>query len=160
MPLSQHHVTIEHIPAAKCCLTLFGTHVRCWLHLCMLGSGFSRNQARWLLVAIDDGQNCNCSQTAFSWSARRLLKGFVSQMPPQLISTAFHGTHDVPAPLCIKTDLELHAAGMQFGQLFRICRENFIVSNDMALRSHLNEFKDHQLLYTECASLSAPLTHV
>ncbi|KAK9844814.1 hypothetical protein WJX74_007129 [Apatococcus lobatus] len=39
--------------------------------------------------------------------------------------------------------------GMQFGQLFRICRENFIVSNDMALRSHLNEFKDHQLLYTE-----------
>ncbi|KAK9852112.1 hypothetical protein WJX84_009660 [Apatococcus fuscideae] len=39
--------------------------------------------------------------------------------------------------------------GMQFSQLFRICRENFIVSNDMALRSHLNEFRDHQLLQTE-----------
>jgi len=38
---------------------------------------------------------------------------------------------------------------MQFSQLFRICRENFIVSNDMALRSHLNEFRDHQLLQTE-----------
>ena len=56
------------------------------------------------------------------------------------------------APLTCNTHWSW-AAGMQFGQLFRICRENFIVSNDMALRSHLNEFKDHQLLYTEYAPL-------
>ncbi|KAK9802787.1 hypothetical protein WJX73_004528 [Symbiochloris irregularis] len=38
------------------------------------------------------------------------------------------------------------SGGMTFQALFRQCRERFLVANEMALRSHLSEFKDHRLL--------------
>ena len=39
-------------------------------------------------------------------------------------------------------------AGMTFSQLFRMSRERLLVANDAALRGHLTEFKDHDLLQT------------
>ena len=39
-------------------------------------------------------------------------------------------------------------AGMTFSQLYRMSRERLLVANDAALRSHLTEFKDHDLLQT------------
>jgi hypothetical protein len=44
-------------------------------------------------------------------------------------------------------------AGMTFVHLFRMSRERLLVANDTALRSHLTEFKDHDLLQTRCCSL-------
>ena len=38
--------------------------------------------------------------------------------------------------------------GLSFPRLFKICREQFLVSSEMTLRSHLTEFKDHQLVQT------------
>ncbi|KAK9814620.1 hypothetical protein WJX72_008800 [[Myrmecia] bisecta] len=37
-------------------------------------------------------------------------------------------------------------AGISFPRLYKMCREKFLVSNEMTLRSHLTEFKDHDLL--------------
>lgn len=37
-------------------------------------------------------------------------------------------------------------AGLSFHRLFKVCREKFLVSSEMTLRSHLTEFKDHQLI--------------
>ena len=42
--------------------------------------------------------------------------------------------------------LAITAGGMTFQALFRQCRERFLVANEIALRSHLSEFKDHRLL--------------
>ena len=36
--------------------------------------------------------------------------------------------------------------GMAFGNLFTICREQLILSNEITLRSHLEEFIDHDLV--------------
>ena len=36
--------------------------------------------------------------------------------------------------------------GMGFQRLFKMCREQFLVSSEMTLRSHVTEFKDHQLV--------------
>lgn len=44
-------------------------------------------------------------------------------------------------------------AGMTFAQLFRMTRERLLVANDAALRGHLTEFKDHDLLQTRSDSL-------
>lgn len=38
--------------------------------------------------------------------------------------------------------------GLSFQRLFKTCREQFLVSSEMTLRSHLTEFKDHQLVHT------------
>ena len=35
-------------------------------------------------------------------------------------------------------------------KLFQMCRERFLVSNEMLLKSFLVEFKDHELLTTKC----------
>ena len=42
----------------------------------------------------------------------------------------------------------LGPAGMVFSHLFRRCREKFLVQNEVALRSHLTEFRDHCLVNT------------
>lgn len=39
---------------------------------------------------------------------------------------------------------------MTFAQLFRMSRERLLVANDTALKGHLIEFKDHDLLQTRC----------
>jgi origin recognition complex subunit 2 len=39
--------------------------------------------------------------------------------------------------------------GITFARLFQRCRERFLVSNDMLLRSFLTEFRDHELLQTK-----------
>ena len=41
---------------------------------------------------------------------------------------------------------------MTFAQLFRMSRERLLVANDAALRGHLTEFKDHDLLQTRSNS--------
>ena len=46
----------------------------------------------------------------------------------------------------------IHCAGMTFGQLYRVSREQLLVANDTALRAHLTEFKDHDLLQTRCGA--------
>merc|ERR1719243_565963 len=38
-----------------------------------------------------------------------------------------------------------HPAGLPFSALFTICREQLILSNEITLRSHLEEFIDHDL---------------
>ncbi len=40
-------------------------------------------------------------------------------------------------------------AGIAFPRLFQRCRERFLVSNEMLLRSFLTEFRDHELLQTK-----------
>ena len=37
---------------------------------------------------------------------------------------------------------------MTFAQLYRMSRERLLVANDAALRAHLTEFRDHDLLQT------------
>ena len=39
-------------------------------------------------------------------------------------------------------------AGVSFQRLFAVCRERFLVSNEMLLKSFLTEFRDHDLLAT------------
>jgi origin recognition complex subunit 2 len=39
--------------------------------------------------------------------------------------------------------------GAPFGALFRRCRDRFLVSNEMLLKSFLQEFKDHDLVATK-----------
>ena len=46
------------------------------------------------------------------------------------------------------------AAGMTVHELYKLCRERFLVSNELALRSHLNEFRDHQLVQMRCSWLT------
>jgi hypothetical protein len=41
------------------------------------------------------------------------------------------------------------AAGLEFSHLYRLCRERFLVGNEMALRSHLTEFSDHRMIATK-----------
>ena len=43
-------------------------------------------------------------------------------------------------------------AGMTVHDLFKACREQLLVANELALRSHLNEFRDHQLVQTRLLS--------
>lgn len=40
---------------------------------------------------------------------------------------------------------------MTFAQLYRMSRERLLVAGDAALRAHLTEFKDHDLLQTRCS---------
>ena len=40
---------------------------------------------------------------------------------------------------------------MTFTQLYRLSRERLLVAGDAALRAHLTEFKDHDLLQTRCS---------
>lgn len=42
--------------------------------------------------------------------------------------------------------------GLNYEHLFRLCRERFLVSSDATLRSHLTEFKDHDLIKTRKGS--------
>ncbi|KAK9845335.1 hypothetical protein WJX81_003690 [Elliptochloris bilobata] len=41
--------------------------------------------------------------------------------------------------------------GIAFPHLFRLCRERFLVGNELGLRAHLTEFRDHELLQTRRA---------
>ena len=44
------------------------------------------------------------------------------------------------------------AGGISFQMLFAVCREKFIVSNEMLLRTFLTEFRDHDLLQSKRTS--------
>ena len=46
-------------------------------------------------------------------------------------------------------------AGIAFPHLFRLCRERFLVGNELGLRAHLTEFRDHELLQTRCVAQAA-----
>ena len=50
---------------------------------------------------------------------------------------------------------EVLGAGMTFPHMYRKCREQFLVTNEVALRSHLTEFRDHQLVVTRCVRFAA-----
>lgn len=39
--------------------------------------------------------------------------------------------------------------GFPLPELFRLCRERFLLSSELTLKSHLNEFRDHQLVATK-----------
>lgn len=38
--------------------------------------------------------------------------------------------------------------GLAFGDLYRMCREAFLVNSDLTLRTQLTEYRDHKLLNT------------
>ncbi len=40
--------------------------------------------------------------------------------------------------------------GVDFHRLFKLCRDQFLVSVEANLKAHLTEFRDHQLLQTRC----------
>lgn len=42
--------------------------------------------------------------------------------------------------------------GLSFKLLFRMCRERFLLTSEAALKSHITEFTDHQLLATRRSS--------
>jgi origin recognition complex subunit 2 len=54
----------------------------------------------------------------------------------------------VEALLADLLDDETEIEGLSYEHLFRLCRERFLVSSDATLRSHLTEFKDHNLIKT------------
>lgn len=41
---------------------------------------------------------------------------------------------------------ETSYAGLPFSELYRLCRENFLVNSDVTLRAQLTEFRDHKLV--------------
>ena len=45
--------------------------------------------------------------------------------------------------MCVRTCV---LSGLAFPDLYRKCREAFLVNSDLTLRSQLTEFKDHKLL--------------
>ena len=49
----------------------------------------------------------------------------------------------------------LVGAGLTHAGLLRLCQDKFLVSNDVTLRSHLTEFRDHELLQTRWACSSS-----
>ncbi|KAL4449034.1 hypothetical protein ABPG77_007751 [Micractinium sp. CCAP 211/92] len=50
--------------------------------------------------------------------------------------------------------------GVTFQRLFQLCRERFLVSNEMLLKSFLTEYRDHELLGTRRGADGAELLHV
>lgn len=46
------------------------------------------------------------------------------------------------------TMIHILHTGMPFDNLYTICRERFLASNQVTLNSHLTEFKDHELVKT------------
>lgn len=80
--------------------------------------GFTKHVHRWQL----------------EFSARSFLSIF------SLISTSFPFS-----PLLKNAET---VPGLEFSHLYRLCRERFLVGNEMALRSHLIEFSDHQMIST------------
>lgn len=42
---------------------------------------------------------------------------------------------------------------LRFADLFKTCRDAFLVQNEITLRAHLTEFKDHSLVVSRCACL-------
>ena len=56
-------------------------------------------------------------------------------------------------------DGSLLIAGMTIHELFKACRERFLVTNELALRGHLNEFRDHQLMQTRFDFLCPVFLH-
>ena len=74
----------------------------------------------------------------------------VTCTPTSHAGTTVPAPPQAPAQSCLTTALApLAAAGITFARLFQRCRERFLVSNDMLLRSFLTEFKDHELLHTK-----------
>lgn len=45
-------------------------------------------------------------------------------------------------------DEEDELEGVSYERLFRLCRERFLVSSDVTLKTHLTEFRDHELVRT------------
>lgn len=50
--------------------------------------------------------------------------------------------------------------GISYEHFFRACRERFLVSSDAALRVHMTEFKDHDMLKTRKGPDGGPLYYV
>lgn len=48
--------------------------------------------------------------------------------------------------LIARNQLEHSDVGLTQSQLFHECRDHFLCSNEMTLKAHLNEFKDHGLI--------------
>ncbi|GAB4819936.1 hypothetical protein N2152v2_006982 [Parachlorella kessleri] len=68
-----------------------------------------------------------------------------------VLSTLSHNAREV-FRLIADQQLEVAGeAGVSMAKLFQMCRERFLVSNEMLLKSFLVEFKDHELLTTKKA---------
>lgn len=51
-------------------------------------------------------------------------------------------------------------SGMPINDLYRVCRERFLVSSQVTLNSHLTEFKDHELVKTRRNSDGQDCLHI
>ena len=53
------------------------------------------------------------------------------------------------------------APGLSFASLYSLCREQLILSNEITLRSHLDEFSDHDLVRVnqDAAAMAEGQTH-
>jgi origin recognition complex subunit 2 len=57
----------------------------------------------------------------------------------------------------VEFQLSDHPGGLPFSALFTVCREQLILSNEITLRSHLEEFIDHDLCCMNDSSESVGL---
>lgn len=75
-----------------------------------------------------------CSQSVVKRGAGTVLQNMVSSAK-QVFRVLAEWQLDDPG-----------AGGASFALLYRMARERFIISTEHALRSHLTEFKDHELI--------------
>ncbi len=69
----------------------------------------------------------------------------------QLEATA--GDQDDTSPASIPTLAASNYLGLSFGELYRRCREAFLVNSDLTLRAQLTEFRDHKLVTSRKAAV-------
>jgi hypothetical protein len=68
-----------------------------------------------------------------------------------------------PGYFCFKTNIQIikhqlansNTQGLTFAALYERCRENFLVSSEGALKSHLAELKDHKVVRERSAGVNA-----
>ena len=84
---------------------------------------------------------------------RQLAEYQLSDHPGGKLSPKFENQSLFLSLLLSFTDSSLvRYAGLPFSALFTVCREQLILSNEITLRSHLEEFIDHDLVCLNDAS--------
>ncbi|CRL05976.1 CLUMA_CG019072, isoform A [Clunio marinus] len=67
----------------------------------------------------------------------------------QSLTTNARGIYIILVKYQLKNSGNLNYQGMSFKELYKTCREAFLVSSDVALRAQLTEFLDHKLARTK-----------
>ena len=124
--------------------------------------------AKWSAMACtqDSETQAGCRQADSNRSAGVVLRTLVPAAAKIFRILAEHQLADEDGAggpeICLALDsgypglTAVCCTGMTFPHLYRKCREKFLVTNEVALRSHLTEFRDHRLVATRCTIFSAP----